>query len=150
MTLAGANSELLSLSKAILSSSWTVFPVRSTPLVHLCLVWIKFDFFISILAACVMWLRELLKSKMIVFDQDVPFWGKSRKCHIQFWVIPRTVIAIGPAGAMSHCNKFKTCAQHGTKNASGFQPNLQSYIFFFTNHVSTIIIDLPCSNLQIV
>lgn len=91
-----------------------------------------------------------MKSKLIVFHQDVLFWGKSRKCHIQFLIVPKNVIAIGPAETMSHSNKFKTCATHDTGNSSGFQPNLWPYISYFTNYVSTIIIDFPSIIFQIV
>lgn len=99
---------------------------------------------------CSMGPREATKSKLIVFHQDVPFWGKSRNCHIQLCVALKTVTAAGPAAAVSHSNKFKPGAMHGIKQASGSQPDLRPYIFFFTNHVSTIIIDLLCAIFEIV
>lgn len=153
MTLDSGNSKLISFFSKdhALVFIWASSAFHLASLIHFvsCLNWIWFLYLNSVSIPLV-WPRRVIKSKLIVFHQDVLFWGKSRKCHIQFWIVPKNVIAIGPAETMSHSNKFKTCAMHGTGNSSGFQPNLWPYVFYFTNHVSTIIIDLPSTIFQIV
>lgn len=87
------------------------------------------------------------KIKIDIFSSRCSILGQVQKCHIQFWIVPKNVIAIGSAETMFQSYKFKTCATYGTRTASGSQPNLWPYIFFFTNHVSTIINRFALHNL---